>query len=144
MAAKSLDTRSAPLALLLLRILIGALFIAHLYWKVFVFRGGFSGWWAGFAGNHYPWYVPYYVLSAEIGGALLIIPGVWARWAALYALPMMLGAAQFWLARKGFFFAGAGAELPLVWCALLVLLALFGDGPYALKPSPTPWGRRGR
>ena len=144
MAAKFLDARSAPLALLLLRILIGALFIAHLYWKVFVFRGGFSGWWAGFAVNHYPWYVPYYVLSAEIGGALLIIPGVWARWAALYALPMMLGAARFWLVRKGFFFAGAGAELPLVWAALLVLLALFGDGPYALKPSPTPWRGRGR
>ena len=81
------------------------------------------------------------MLSAEIAGALLIIPGVWARWAALYAAPMMLGAAQFWLARKGFYFTAGGAELPLVWAALLLLLAAFGDGPYALAPSPTPWRR---
>jgi putative oxidoreductase len=139
MTTQAFDARSAPLALLLLRVLIGGLFIAHLYWKFVLLPTGFSGWWANFAHNHYPWYVPYYVVSAEIVGALLIIPGIWARWAALYALPMMAGAAQFWLVRKGFYFTAAGAELPLVWCALLVLLALFGDGSYALAPSPTPW-----
>lgn len=136
-----LDPRSAPLALLALRVLLGALFIAHLYWKFFILPAGFAGWWAAFAHNRYPGITPYYVLSAEIAGALLIIPGVWARWAALYAAPMMLGAAQFWLARKGFYFTAGGAELPLVWAALLLLLAAFGDGPYALAPSPTPWRR---
>ena len=141
MTSKFVDARTAPLAVLGLRLLIGALFIAHLYWKFFVFGGGFSGWWAGFAHNHYPRYVPYYVCSAEIVGALLIIPGIWARWAALYAVPMMAGAARFWLIRKGFYFVAGGAELPMVWCALLVLLALFGDGPYALNPSPLPWSR---
>ena len=141
MTSKFVDARTAPLAVLGLRLLIGALFIAHLYWKFFVFGGGFSGWWAGFAHNHYPRYVPYYVFSAEIVGALLIIPGIWARWAALYAVPMMAGAARFWLIRKGFYFVAGGAELPMVWCALLVLLALFGDGPYALNPSPMPWSR---
>ncbi len=144
MAAKPLDPNSAPLALLLLRFLIGALFLAHLYWKFFVFRGGLSGWWAGFAAARYPAYVPYYVVSAETLGALMIIPGIWPRWVALYAAPMMAGAAQFWLVRKGFFFVGGGAELPMVWCALLILLALFGDGPFAIAPSPAPWRSRSR
>ncbi|MHB8529657.1 MAG: hypothetical protein ACYC8V_09135 [Caulobacteraceae bacterium] len=54
----------------------------------------------------------------------------------------MAGAAQFWLARKGFYFTAGGAELPLVWCLLLVFFALLGDGPYALAPSPTPWNRK--
>jgi len=142
MKTSAFDPRTAPLGLLTLRVLLGALFIAHLYWKFFVLPVGFAGWWASFAHNHYPGITPYYVLSAEIAGALLIVPGVWARWAALYATPMMLGAAQFWLARKGFYFTAGGAELPLVWAALLVLLAAFGDGPYVLAPSPTPWRRR--
>jgi putative oxidoreductase len=140
----AIDTASAPWAALILRLVIGALFIAHLYWKFVVLPAGLSGWWAGFAHNHYPWITPYYVFSAELVGATLIIPGVWARWAALYALPMMAGAAQFWLARKGFYFTAAGAELPLVWAALLVLLATLGDGPYALARSPAPWWRRAR
>ena len=50
---------------------------------------------------------------------------------------MMAGAAQFWLARKGFYFTHAGAELPLVWLALLGLQAMLGDGPLALVASPS-------
>src|SRR5882724_1269671 len=33
-----------------------------------------------------------------------------APWAALYALPLTVGAAQFWATRKGFYFTGAGAD----------------------------------
>ena len=68
--------------------------------------------------------------------ALLLIPGVLTRYVALYAMPMMLGAAQFWLVRKGFYFTKAGAELPLVWLALLGLQVAAGDGAYALVRSP--------
>lgn len=143
MAGRGFDARTGPWALLLLRLMIGALFIVHLYWKFFVLPGGFASWWAGLSA-HYPAFVPGYVVSAEILGALLIIPGIWARWAALYAVPMMLGAAQFWLARKGFYFTAAGGELPLVWAAVLVIFALLGDGPYAIAPSPAAWRGRGR
>ncbi|MBV8157065.1 MAG: hypothetical protein JO278_05380, partial [Dyella sp.] len=78
-------------------------------------------------------FVPWYVFSAELAGALLLIPGIHARWVSLYVLPMMLGATQFWAVRKGFYFTGAGAELPLVWSVLLVLQIMLGDGPYALR-----------
>jgi putative oxidoreductase len=125
----------APLAL---RLLLGALFIAHLYWKLAVLPGGLGAWWRGLEASGYPALVPAYVLSAEIVGALLIIPGVLTRYAALYAMPMMAGAAQFWFVRKGFYFTHAGAEAPLIWLALLGLQVMMGDGPWALVASPDP------
>jgi len=57
------------------------------------------------------------------------------RWVFLYAIPMMIGAAQFWAARKGFWFVAGGAELPVLWCILLVLQAMLGAGPYAFRQA---------
>ena len=79
-------------------------------------------------------------ISAEFAGAILLIPGIWARWVALYTLPLMAGAAQFWAVRKGFFFTGAGSELPIVWSAMLAVQILLGDGPYAALPSTAKRG----
>lgn len=117
----------------LLRVTLGSLFIAHLYWKVAVFPGGLEHWWSNFSNNGYPWFVPWYVVSAELLGALLLIPGIAVRWVCLYVLPMMIGAAHFWAVRKGFWFVAGGAELPIVWGILLVLQFFLGSGPYALK-----------
>ena len=119
----------------MLRVLLGLLFIAHLYWKFVLFPGGLHAWWNGLVGNGYPAFVPLYVLSAEIAGALLLIPGIFTRWVALYAMPMMLGAAHFWLVRNGFYFTKGGAELPLVWLALLAIQVVAGDGAWALAPT---------
>ena len=129
---------SAGRAALLLRLLLGALFIAHLYWKLAILPGGLGAWWSGLVANGYPAFVPAYVLSAEIAGALLLIPGVFTRYVALYAMPMMAGAAHFWLVRKGFYFTEGGAELPLVWLALLGIQVVAGDGSGALLRSPRP------
>ena len=123
----------ASYAPLLLRVTLGLMFITHLYWKFAILPGGLQTWVAGFAHNGYPAVVPWYVLSAEFAGALLLIPGIYTRWVSLYALPMMLGAAQFWFVRKGFYFTAAGAELPIVWSIMLILQAMLGDGPYAAK-----------
>lgn len=119
----------------LLRLLLGALFLAHLYWKFTVLPGGLGAWWHGLLRSGYPAVVPAYVLSAEIMGALLLIPGVLTRWVALYAIPMMAGAAQFWLVRTGLYFTKSGAELPLVWLSLLCLQVVLGDGAFTLVPS---------
>jgi putative oxidoreductase len=130
-----IDQRSAPYAALLLRVTLGCLFIAHLYWKFAILDGGLSRWWGNFATNCYPSFVPWYCISAEFAGALLIIPGIYARWVCLYALPLIIGAAQFWAVRKGFFFTGAGSELPVVWSVMLIAQVLLGDGPYAVISS---------
>jgi putative oxidoreductase len=136
-------------AVLLLRLLLGSLFIAHLYWKFAIFPGGLDAWWGNLLKAGYPPFVPAYVLSAELARALLLIPGVLTRYVACYAMPMMLGAAHFWMIRNGFYFTKAGAELPLVWLALLAIQALAGDGSFALVRSPDPrrasaWLRRRR
>jgi putative oxidoreductase len=128
---------AAAYAPLLLRLTLGALFVAHLYWKLAVLPGGINQWWANLEANGYPWFVPWYVLSAELAGALLLIPGIFVRWVCLYSIPMMIGAAQFWAARKGFWFVAGGAELPILWCILLVVQALLGPGPFAFRVGRT-------
>ena len=129
-----IDQRTAPYAALLLRVTLSCLFIAHLYWKFAIL--GFDKWWVNFANNGYPSIVPWYCVSAEFIGAVLIIPGIFTRWACLYALPLMVGAAQYWAVRKGFFFTGGGSELPVVWTVMLVAQMLLGDGPFAVVASP--------
>jgi putative oxidoreductase len=133
-----IDQRLAPWATLLLRVSLGSLFIAHLYWKFAILDGGLDKWWAQFAANGYPAITPWYCLSAEFAGALLLIPGIWTRWVALYTLPLIFGAAQFWAVRKGFYFTIGGAEMSLTWGLMLILQVLLGDGPYAAVPSPMP------
>lgn len=122
-----------PYAALVLRVTLGLLFIVHLYWKFRIHDGGFVKWWSNFATNGYPWFVPYYVVSAEVLGALLLIPGIQTRLVSLYAVPMMLGAAHFWSVRKGFFFTAGGSELTLVWAVMLLVQAMLGDGAFAVR-----------
>jgi putative oxidoreductase len=130
-----INQQTAPWAALLSRLTLGLLFSAHIYWKFAILDGGIDTWWAKFAQNDYPSITPWYCISAEFVGAFCLIPGILTRWAALYALPLLVGAAQFWSVRKGFYFTGAGAELPVVWSVLLVIQVLLGDGPYAVAPS---------
>jgi putative oxidoreductase len=130
-----IDQRTAPWAVLVLRVSLGSLFIAHLYWKFAILPGGLSTWWGNFEKSGYWSITPWYAISAEFVGALLLIPGIWTRWAALYTLPLIAGAAHFWAIRKGFFFTGAGSELPIIWSVMLLVQALLGDGPYAVVPS---------
>jgi len=133
-----IDQRTAPYAVLLLRITLGFLFIAHLYWKFAILDGGLDKWWANLINNGYPSIVPWYSISAEFAGALLLIPGIYARWVALYTLPLMVGAAQYWAVRKGFYFTVGGFELPGLWTIMLVLQILLGDGRYAAISSSIP------
>lgn len=124
---------AAPYAALLLRVTLGLLFLAHLYLKFEILPGGLDAWWSSLLASGYPRIVPWYAISAEFAGALLLIPGIYTRWVSLYALPLMIGASQFWLVRKGFYFTAAGAELPLTWSSMLIVQALLGDGAYAVK-----------
>jgi len=138
------EQRATAYATLILRLTLGSLFIAHLYWKFAILPGGLETWWSNFGANGYPWLVPCYVISAELAGALLLIPGIYTKWVCLYTVPLMLGAAQFWLVRRGFYFTAAGGELPIVWAIMLIVQSLLGDGPYAAKPATLSWGRSHR
>ena len=132
----AIDQRTAPYAALFLRVTLGLFAIAHIYWKFYIRPDGLDGWWNGLAQAGYPNWVIVYVLSGEFIGAICLIPGILTRWVALYTMPLIAGAAQFWLVRKGFFFTAAGAELPTLWAIALIVQAGLGDGAYALVPSP--------
>lgn len=127
-----IDTRTAPYAALLLRVSVGALFVAHGLLKVFVFT--VPGTVAFFESIGYPGAVAYPVILAELGGGVLLIAGVYARWVALALLPVVIGATLHHLP-SGWLFsaAGGGYEFPLLWSALLVVQALLGNGAYALS-----------
>ena len=129
---RAVVTSPTSYAALLLRVTLGLMFLAHLYWKFKVLPGGFHTWWSNFHVNGYPSFVPWYAISAELAGALLLIPGVHTRWVSLYALPLTVGASHFWIIRRGFYFTGAGGELPLAWSVMLIVQAMLGDGAYAV------------
>jgi len=104
MGAIMLDQRTAPYGVLLLRVSLGLLFWAHLYWKFFVLPGGLTQWWSSFPANGYPLFVPWYAISGEFVGAFLLIPGIYApandRGCAVLACP------------QGFLFHCGGLRTP--------------------------------
>jgi putative oxidoreductase len=128
-----IDGRTAPYAALLLRIVLGVLFLAHGLAKVFVFT--IPGTVKFFASAGYPEFVAYLVIIAEIGGGLALILGVWTRWVALILFTEMIGIIVYhWPNGWAFTNKGGGWEFPALWAAALLALYLLGDGPYALRP----------
>jgi putative oxidoreductase len=125
---------SNPLGLLLLRLSLGLMYLAHAGLKLFVFT--LPGTAQFFAAQGLPGALAYAVFAAEaVGGALLLL-GVYPRQVALALTPILLGAA--WVhAPNGWVFnaAGGGWEYPVFLAAMSIVLWLAGDGAGALKRS---------
>jgi putative oxidoreductase len=136
-----IDARTAPYGALLLRVVLGAQFIAHGLLKVLVLT--IPGTVRFFVAIGYPEFVAYLVIVAELGGGLALVLGVFARWIALALAAEMIGAVVYhW--PKGWLFTapGGGWEYPALWTAALVALFLVGDGPFALRSArPKPQER---
>lgn len=126
------DTRAPDLAAALLRVSLGILFLAHAGLKVFVF--GIPGTVQFFQTIGYPGFLAYLVIAAELAGGLALILGLWTRWVALALVPVMIGATLQHLPNGWLFSAkGGGWEFPVFWTVTLLVLALLGDGAYALR-----------
>jgi len=137
MNGMSLDSSSAPYGALLLRLALGMMFIAHGLLKVLVF--GLPGTVGFFESVGYPGWLAYVTILAEIGGGVLLMLGVWARWVALALVPILLGALLVHLPNGWVFSAeGGGWEYPAFLALASAVQALLGDGAYALRPSPLP------
>lgn len=130
-----IDTKTGPYAAFLLRLALGAMFIAHgFYLKVFVFT--LPGTAQFFESLGLPGLLAYATVIAETLGGVMLVLGVQARWAALALIPVLLGAT--WAhAGNGWLFTnqGGGWEYPLYLTVTAGAVALLGDGAYALKPS---------
>jgi putative oxidoreductase len=132
-----IDTRTAPYAALLLRVSLGALFLAHAGLKLFVFTP--AGTAAFFGSVGLPPALAYVTIAAEVLGGIGLILGVWTRAVAIVMTPILLGAIFTVHGGAGFFFDNAhgGWEYPAFWIVALVVQALLGDGIYALRASRT-------
>ena len=125
---------STAYALLLLRLSLGAMYLAHAGLKIFVFT--LPGTAQFFAGQGLPAALAYVVVAGEVVGGALLLLGVWPRQVALALLPVLLGAA--WVhAPNGWMFSapGGGWEYPVFLAAMSLVLWLAGDGAAALRPS---------
>jgi putative oxidoreductase len=136
-----IDTRTAPYAALLLRLVLGGLFLAHASLKIFIFTpAGTAGF---FASLGLPGWLAYITIGWELLGAVALIVGVAPRAAALAMVPVLLGAIVTVHGAAGFFFTNpnGGWEFPALWIVALIAQALIGDGAFALKPTPLPTQR---
>lgn len=126
-----IDTRTAPYGALLLRLALGAAFLAHGLMKVFVF--GFAGTAGYFESLGLPAALAYLTILAEVGGGILLILGVYARVVAVLLIPVLAGAWIFAHADKGWVFSnpGGGWEFIAFWIVACLALALTGPGAFA-------------
>jgi putative oxidoreductase len=130
-------------ALLVLRLVLAAIFIAHGYQKVFGY--GISGVTDSFTkmGVPMPTIVAPFIAVLELVGGIALLLGVFTRVAAFLLACEMLGAIVFVHAKNGFF-APKGVENVLGDLAMLVVVALLGAGAYSIdallarRHAPTP------
>jgi putative oxidoreductase len=127
-----IDSRTAPYAALLLRVSLGAMFIAHALLKYYVFT--LPGTAQFFQSIGLPGALAYATFWAELAGGVLILAGVYSRWVAVAVLPILIGAT--WAhAGNGWLFTSAkgGWEYPAFLTVAAAALALLGDGRFALS-----------
>lgn len=130
-----IDSRTAPYAAALLRVSLGAMFVAHsLILKHFIYT--LPGTAQFFESIGLPPALAYLTFWAELLGGLALIAGIGTRWVALALIPILAGAA--WVhAGNGWVFSAAngGWEYPVFLIAASFAQALLGDGQFALANS---------
>jgi putative oxidoreductase len=127
-----IDTRTAPYAATVLRVSLGAMYVAHsLILKHFMFT--LPGTAQFFASLGLPPALAYATFWAELLGGVLLIAGLGSRWVAAALIPVLAGAT--WVhSGNGWVFTApnGGWEYPVFLIAMSLVLALLGDGRYAL------------
>lgn len=127
----TIDPRTAPYAALVLRVALGAVFIAHALLKLVVFT--LPGTARFFAAHGFPGWTAYPVFAAELLGGLALVAGVRVRAVALGLVPVMLGALTVhWPNGWSFVAPGGGWEYVAFLIAALLVQAALGGGPHAL------------
>lgn len=127
-----IEHQSAPNAALVLRLSLGALFLAHAGLKLFVFTPeGAAGF---FQSLGLPGSLAYITIAIGILGALALIFGMFTRIVSLALLPILIGAIVFVHGGNGWLFSNqnGGWEFPAFWAVALVVQALLGSGAYSV------------
>ena len=130
-----IKSSTAPYAVLLLRVSLGVMFLAHVALKIFVFTvPGFVGY---FASLGLPAIVAYGTIALELLGGIALILGIYVSWVALPLAIEVLGTIVLVHGANGWLFTnkGGGWEYPAFWTVGLIALYLLGDGAFALRPG---------
>ena len=131
-----MDAATATWGILLLRLALGVLFIAHGLLKLLVFKpAGTVGY---FKSLGLPGGLAYLTMAAELGGGAALILGIVPRYVALLLIPLIVGTIVTVHGKKGWMFSNqdGGWEFPAFWALALFVLFLLGDGPMTLVSSP--------
>lgn len=120
--------RLQPLALLLMRLTLGAIMVAHGYHKVF---GGLHHHAQFVASLGLPAWLGYVSSFTEFLGGLLILAGLFTR-AAAFAVCIDLAVAIWKVHLHNGLTGDHGFELPLAVASLAFALIFFGGGPIAI------------
>jgi putative oxidoreductase len=135
------DPRTTAIAAFLLRIALGATFLAHsILLKLLTFT--LAGTVAYFQSLGLPGPLAYLVIAMEAAGGLLIVLGIQVRLVCLALLPILLGAT--WVhSGNGWVFGepGGGWEFPAYLVLLAIVQILLGEGAFALGRSKPLLGR---
>lgn len=131
----SAQDNSTALAAFLLRIALGAMFIAHsLILKLFVFT--LPGTATFFGSIGLPEWLAYLVFAVEAVGGVLLILGVQVRMVAAALIPVLAGATwAHWGNGWMFGYPNGVWEYPLYLTLLAGVQVLLGEGAYALQKS---------
>jgi len=120
--------RMQPLGLLVLRLALGAIMIAHGYTKVF---GGLPHHVEVVRSLHLPGWLAYLSAAAEFGGGILVVLGFLTRFAALCICINML-VAIFSVHWKNGFTGQGNYQFPLALAAIAFSLMFTGAGPISI------------
>ena len=127
-----IDHRTAPYAALVLRVSLGVMYIAHsLVLKHFTYT--LPGTAQFFESLGLPGALAYLTFWAELVGGAALVAGFGTRVVALGLVPILAGAA--WVhSGNGWVFSAAngGWEYPVFLIVVSVVVALLGEGRYAL------------
>ena len=127
---------TADWGVLLLRVSLGILFLAHsIVLKLITY--GADGTAQFFVGVGLPGWLAYVTIAWELVGGVFLVLGIQTRLVSLILSPILLGALFFVHLGNGWVFTNTngGWEYPAYLFVLCMAQALLGDGPYALSPS---------
>ena len=119
-------------ALLLLRLVLGIVFVAHGWDKLLITgltetTGQFSAW-----GVPQPKLSAYLVMAGELLGGALLVVGLLTTFVAGALALLMAAAVWFVHLGNGLFAADGGVELPAVLIVALLMIVVFGAGRASL------------
>ena len=134
-----IQARQGEIAVFLLRVALGAMFIAHsVLLKLVVYT--LPGTAKSFGSIGLPEWLAYVVFAMESVGGIMLVLGIQARWVALALAPILAGATWAHFGNGWMFgYTNGGWEYPLYLTLLAVAQFMLGDGAFALVRS-TPAG----